>query len=110
VKDAYHRIRDVRSSGRDDSHDDSSSATLSEQAGLVLPTDEELDEYFTALAVPPKKAAKLRLMRLLPALAKARTNGNSVKFLADQLRAKGVDVSAVTLRKHLDTYVQSQEA
>ncbi|CAN0622809.1 protein of unknown function [Burkholderia multivorans] len=73
-------------------------------------TDEELISLFENLAPPPELIAKQRLEKMMPSLAKARRNGNSVQSLADTLKVNGIDVSHVTLRKKLDEYEKKEKA
>ncbi|MDR5794491.1 hypothetical protein QCE49_14005 [Caballeronia sp. LZ008] len=66
--------------------------------------DVMLFDYFKNLTPPAGQVARIRLEKLLPALALAHANGNSVKSLVDALKVKGINVSAVTLRKKISAY------
>ncbi|WP_321854045.1 hypothetical protein [Paraburkholderia tropica] len=66
--------------------------------------DAELATHLEQLAPPPELIAKQRLEKLIPSLAKARRNGNSIQTLASILKMNRIDVSHVTLRKRLDDY------
>ena len=66
--------------------------------------DLTLFDYFKNLVPPAGQVARMRLEKLLPALVLAYANGNSVRSLVDALKAKGISVSAVTLRKKISAY------